>query len=583
MQQNTFWGRAAQAGMVVTAAVLFGGCASIKSDSASAALQADAMPVVQQASSESMSVDDELMFQLMAGELAGHFGQLKESVAYYMQAARLSRDPQVAARATSIALYAEDEASALEAAQRWVDLQPTGLEARRTLAMLLVQRGDPEAAIDHFEYLLKHAPGPADNGFMLIGATLSQEKDAGTALKSMRMLVNRHPDEAQAHYAYANLALGAKRHDQAVKAANKALAIDPNLIEAGVVRARALLMLGRTDQAVSSMQQTVQSAPDNYDLRTAYAKMLLQVQRFEPARNEFSTLLKQRPKDADLLYTLGLLDLQQEDYAGASWHFSRLIKTSQRIDEARYYLGRVAQERERSQEAIEWFSQVEEGQYQIDAQVRIASILAAEGKLEQGRAQLKRARDSQNKASAIVQLYLAEGQILGALDQYRAGIDLFDRALSEYPGNSDLLYSRALMAEKVGRIDQLEADLHAILKDDPDNATALNALGFTLADRKKRVREAFGYIKRAYRARPDDPAVIDSMGWVHFRLGNYARAEQFLRRAFELLPDGEIAGHLSELMWARGHKEEARSVLREALNREPQHEYLLELRERYTP
>lgn len=581
MQSDIVWSRPIHLGIMAITAVLCGGCASFGGDSASATSPGEMAGIVRAASSQAASAD-ELMYQLMAGELAGQFGDLDGSVAYYMRAARLSDDPRVAERAASIALYAEDEGNALQAAQRWVELNPASLEGRQTLAMLLVRSDDAAAAMTHFDYLIERSPGASGNGFLLIGASLSQEKDSAAALEAMRLLVDRHADQAAAHYAYANLALAAEQHGEAVEAADRALAINADLLEASVVRARALLGLGDTAEAVDGMRQAVESAPDNVELRTAYAKMLVQVERFDQAREEFGALLEQRPADPDLLYTLGLLDLQQENYAEAGEHFARLIETGKRVDEARYYLGRVAQEARRFDEAIKWFNQVEEDQYKIDAQARIASILAEQGELGLGRDHLRRARAEASDIGAIVQLYLAEGQILGQADEYQAGLDLFDRALTEFPGNSDLLYARALMAEKVGRIDQLEADLRTILEEDPDNATALNALGFTLADRNERVQEAFGYITRAYEARPDDPAVIDSMGWVHFRLGDYAQAEQFLRRAFKLMPDGEIAGHLSELMWAQGDKEEARSLLREALDKEPLHEYLLELRQRYT-
>ena len=192
------------------------------------------------------------------------------------------------------------------------------------------------------------------------------------------------------------------------------------------------------------------------------------------------------------------------------------------------------------------------------------------------------ARNGAGDEEVSIRLYLAEGQLLREAKLYNAGMALYNRALTEHPGNGDLLYSRALMAEKLDRIDLLEADLRAILADDPDNATALNALGYTLADRNERIEEAFDYIQRALKARPDDPTVIDSMGWVQFRMGNFNEAEQYLRRAFELLQDAEIAGHLSEIMWMKGNKSEARNIIREALEREPEHEYLQELQQRFS-
>ncbi len=567
-------------GFATLAATFIVGCAGIESESAFAAPQTDIAGVTS-AAPPARAPATALMYELMAGEIAGHYGDLEGSVTHYLKALRLSDDPRVAERAASIALYAEDQGNALEAAERWVKLAPADPEAHQTLGVLHVRNGQPEAAMPHLEYLIEHAPGPPGNGFMLIGASLSQEENTDAALATMRMLVGRHANEPLAHYTYANLALGAAHYEDAASAAERALAIDSDLTEARVVRARALLASGKTGEAAVGMREAVQAAPEKDDLRLAYAKMLVQIERFDEARAQFGILLEKRPQDPELLYTLGLLDLQDRNYAEAGQYFQRLNSSGQRISEARYYLGRVAQEQKRLDDAIEWYGQVEAGQYRIDAQARTAAIFGQRGNLDQGRDYLHRARLEESEPVNVVQLYLAEGQLLREAGRYQAGMKLFGNALEQHPGNSDLLYARALMAEEIGRVDRLEADLRAILRADPDNATALNALGFTLADHNERVREALGYIERAYAARPDDPAVIDSMGWVHFRLGNYGQAEQYLRRAFKLLPDSEIAGHLSELMWTQGQKEEARSVLREALAREPQHEYLLELRDRY--
>jgi len=347
------------------------------------------------------------------------------------------------------------------------------------------------------------------------------------------------------------------------------------------VRARALLGSGDAAQAASEMREATRATPDDDALRLGFAKMLIQMERFGEARAQFRRLLKERPENPELLYTLGLLDLQERHYANAGKYFQRLNDSGRRIHEARYYLGRVAQERKQFDEAVEWYGQVSRGPFWIDAQVRTAAIFGQRGELEEGRDYLSQARLAEREAVNVVQLYLAEGQLLSEAGRYQAGINLFGEALAEHPRNSDLLYARALMAEQIGRIYRLEADLRTILDADPNNATALNALGFTLVDHNERVPEALGYIERAFAARPNDPAVIDSMGWAHFRLGEYARAEQYLHRAFKLLPDSEIAGHLSEVLWTRGQKNEARSVLRDALAKEPEHEYLLELRDRY--
>jgi tetratricopeptide (TPR) repeat protein len=282
------------------------------------------------------------------------------------------------------------------------------------------------------------------------------------------------------------------------------------------------------------------------------------------------------------VYTLGLLNLQQENFAQAKQYFTKLVEQNARVDDAHYYLGRVAEEQGNKQEAIAEFQKVGEGEQYLESVARIAGLYAETKDLNFAREYLSSRRREINQPEGIVQLYLAEGQLLYDRAKYTDAMDLYSRGLMEYPGNIDLLYARALTAEEIDRVDLLEADLRAILEDDPNNASALNALGYTFADRNYRIHEALGFIERALKIRPDDPAVMDSMGWVQFRLGNYTKAETYLRKAFALLDDAEVIGHLGELLWAKGDHEEARKMLREALQRHPDDEYLNKLLEKYS-
>jgi tetratricopeptide (TPR) repeat protein len=530
----------------------------------------------------SYSDDSELIYQVLAGEIAGQMGAIDQAVNHYISASKVSNDAQVAERATRVALYANDNVNALDAAKRWVELAPNSLESRQTLATLYLRNGLPDQAIPHFDYVINSAKGGSGNRFILIGATLASEKDQEMALNAMKSLVERHQTNARAHFALANLALGARRYRLAITAGNKALEIDPKLIQAQGVRARAFMALGETKQALKAMEDAVASAPHNYELRVTYGRMLVQAKRYDKARTEFTHLVKQRPKDPDLLYTLGLLNLQQQHYDAAAKNFKGLLDSDKHASAGHYYLGRVAEERGSYSKAKQWYLKVGEGEYYLDTQIRIADVLVKLGSLQGAREHFEKARAEVNDEAASVKLYLAEGQLLRDAELYHAGMQVYNRALTEHSGNGDLLYARALMAEKIDRLDLLEADLRAILATDPENATALNALGYTLADRNERIQEAFQYIKRALVVRPDDPTVMDSMGWVQFRMGNYTVAEQYLRRAFELMQDAEIAGHLSELIWEKGDKTEARNLLQRALEKDPDHEYLQDLQQRFS-
>jgi tetratricopeptide (TPR) repeat protein len=321
----------------------------------------------------------------------------------------------------------------------------------------------------------------------------------------------------------------------------------------------------------------IQARPDDTDLRLAYAQMLVKAKRYEGARKQFEYVASKQPKNADLLYTLGLLNIEIQHYDDATTYLQRVLKLGKHVVDSSFYLGRIAENRGLYQDAIGWYIRVNEGQYVIEAQLRIAVMLAKLGHMDKAREHLARMRLELDNAEQQIDLFLMEGNLLEEAKAYDAGLRLYNRALDNYPGHIDLIYARAMLYEKMDRIDLMEKDLRQILDKDPGNATALNALGYTLADRTDRYQEALQYIQMALRERPNDPAVIDSMGWVQFRLGNLDAAERYLRKANALLDDDEIASHLGEVMWVRGNRQEALDLLKEALKKFPDSQKLKSL------
>ena len=185
--------------------------------------------------------------------------------------------------------------------------------------------------------------------------------------------------------------------------------------------------------------------------------------------------------------------------------------------------------------------------------------------------------------SSLVRIYLTEGELLRTSKRYEKAMEVYNTALGIIPENTDLLCARALTAERIGRVDILERDIKTILKTQPDNGHALNALGFTLADQTERYEEAYGYLKRAIEILPDDPAVIDSLGWVNYRLGRFDEAIRLLRKALSRFDDGEIAAHLGEVLWASGAQEDAKKVWEKSLLKFPNDSYLLDVMRRLIP
>lgn len=558
--------------LVIAIAATLAGCSGLQTTTRA--------PTAESSRAEAADARSELMYQVLVGEVAGQRGDFDTSVHYYVKAAEASDDPLIAQRATQIAVYAGKYDAALRAARRWAQLEPSNLEAQQFAAMLSIRAGDPDGALPYLESVLALTAEEPSEGFAVVSQLLAREGHPELAARAMALLVERHPDVATAHHGLSVLSLAAEDFETALSAAERALELDPDLIEARISRARALMGLERNDEALASVEQMLVEMPKHHDLRLTYARMLLEQERYDEALTQFERVAEARPGDGDLLFTIGLLSIEAQRYEEARTYLERSLNTGRHVNEAHYYLGRIAEQQGDFKEGIAWYVKVLEGEHHFDAQTRIALLLGRLGHPDKARDHLASLRERFGEDDAQVRLFLVEGQVLGEARQYEEAMKLYNEALLLYPGDADLLYARALMAEKVDRLDVLEADLRAILERDPDNATALNALGYTLADRTDRYQEAFGYISRALEQRPDDPAVIDSMGWVQFRLGNLEKAEEYLRRAFDQFPDPEVAAHLVEVLWVRGERAEARQILEDALAENPESEPLLEVKGR---
>jgi len=278
-------------------------------------------------------------------------------------------------------------------------------------------------------------------------------------------------------------------------------------------------------------------------------------------------------------YALGLLLLQTNRAEEAKQQFVALLRLGQRTDAARYYLGQIAENADQTDTAISEYKRVSRGEHYLNAQIRAAVLLAENGDITTARSHLHGL--PQPSAQQAVRIYRAEAEILSRVDDLQGAMAVYDRALVEYEGNQDLLYARAMLAERLDRIDILEADLNSILSKDPDNADALNALGFTLADRTDRHEEALVLIERAIAIKPDDFYIVDSMGWVLYRLGRYEESLNYLQRALVLSNDPEVAAHLGEVLWVIGKRDAAREVWDTALQTTPEDQRLLEVIKRF--
>ena len=385
-------------------------------------------------------------------------------------------------------------------------------------------------------------------------------------LKSFNSLLARHPDNGQLIFGKALL----MQQDGDAEGALKLLENNPP--QAGEVapvllRARILQSLNRGDEALPLLKKSIQQYPQDKRLALTYARALVEQNRMDEAKAQFASLVQQYPDDDELRYSLALVCLEAKAWDEAKGYLQELIERDSHVDSAHLNLGRIAEERNDPQAALLEYAQVGPGNDYLPAQLRQADILMSNGRTDEAEKRLAAARDAE--PDYAIQLYLIQAETLSANKQGERAWKLLQQALLQYPDDLNLLYTRAMQAEKRNDLAQLEKDLRLIIKRDPDNAMALNALGYTLSDRTTRYAEAKVLIEQAHALNPEDPAVLDSLGWVNYRLGNLDEAERLLRQALERFPDQEVAAHLGEVLWANGKQREARQIWEKFLKEQP--------------
>ena len=519
----------------------------------------------------------DLLFAVMAGELSGKLGDLESSQVYYAQVLELTDDPDIIERAMRVAIRSKDWPQALHAAKRWAAVQPERIETQQVLGVLFLSTGDVDGAEQSFLKVMQAASDSPRQGFAIVMATLSQVKHVENSLALMERLVSQHFTSAYGHLAYANLAMGAGKYRLAVDESELALGFNPKLTKARILRARALNALGDHELALKEMQELVDSEPENYEQRMGYAQMLLQASLYLEAAEQFEMLLEIRPEEINVAYMLGLTYVQAREYEKGQFYFQALVDENRRLDESFYYLGMIAEELGDSEQAQAMYLEVAFGEWYLEASMRLADLYYETEGVDKAREHLKSVRDDLQDVGNVVRIYLAEGSLLYQKQHHQLAYEVYSQGLLEFPKHFDLLYARAISSESLDQIDMFEADMRSIIEADPKHVDALNALGYTLVNRNLKISEAKSFIERAYALRPLDPAIIDSMGWLHFRLGNYRESESFLRNAIDKTYDAEIVGHLVELLRATARQREANDLLKQARDRFPDDEYLQKL------
>lgn len=530
-----------------------------------------------------VELSPKILFQLLLAEVAGQRGRMADAAELYLSLARETRDPRIARRAAELGLHARRFDVALESAQLWMVLEPDSPRARQTLIGLLAVQGRSNELKQQVAAMLAAEPQHVQQNLLHLNRLFARGGDRQMVRALIDEVTEPYLGYAEAHYARAIAAFEAQDLPAARRAIERTIELKPDWESAALFHAQ---LIEDRAQAVALLAGYLATHPDWRDVRLARARALVALKRYEEARQEFGILLSQGASDpaknGDVIFAVAVLSLQLNDTAAAETQLRKLVEIGHvEVDKARFYLGQIAEEAKRWPEALAWFETVGPGEHYLSARLHSANILAKQGKIEEARRLL--AASNATNPRERVQLLIGEAQLLRDAGRLADAHAVLVAGLAQQPDQPELLYETALLAERLGRTEELETRLRRLISLQPDHAHAYNALGYSLADRNQRLPEARELIDRALVLAPNDPFILDSKGWVLFRQGETQAALDVLKQAFSIRPDPEIAAHMGEVLWALGRQAEARELWEKARREHPSSDTLAETIKRFLP
>ena len=538
----------------------------------------------------------DLFYRLLLGDVALQRGDVTLAARAYIDAARVARDAKVARRATEIAIASRQRNLVQDAAKLWAELDPAAERPKRVLAALAADTSKgaiPSSAADdelrsRIERVLADAAlqgtGVADV-FLQLNQLFAQQPDKRAVLALIRQVAKPYPTTPEAHFAVALAAFAAgddmATASEATAEVDRALELRPDWDRAAILKGE-ILARQSAAAAIQALEPYVAAHPASKTATGALAQHYVDEKRFSDARALMQKLWDREPQSRDLEFAVAAIALQMKDYAGAERLLLDLRKANYgepgAID---LYLAQVAEDTKQYDVAIQRYQAVTEGDRAWLAKLRIAAMYGKEGRVAEAQRYLA-GIETVTKEQKI-QVRQAEAQLLRESGDDAGAYRVLAQGLEDNPDTPDLIYDLAMVAEKLNKVDEAETRLKRLVELKPDDAQALNALGYTLVDRTQRTDEGLALIERAHKLSPKDPFILDSLGWAFYRMGRLEEAERYLKLALEGRPDAEIAAHLGEVLWRKGDREQARALWKAQLDSNPENPVLKETVKRLAP
>ncbi|HKT97141.1 MAG TPA: tetratricopeptide repeat protein [Paraburkholderia sp.] len=532
----------------------------------------------------SVPLTSQIVFQVLAAEIALQRNQPAPAYQTYLALARDTHDPRMAQRATEIALAAQSPTDALTAVQLWQQYAPDSERAAQLDASLLVLAGKPADAQPLLARELARVPADSRGQALLsLQLLLSRGPNRAGGLDTLKALLKDDMNRPEAQLALGRQELLVDDVPAARKAFEQALAIKADYLPAALM----LAQMGPEErqEGIASIEKYVQQNPKSREGRLALAQTYLAADRLDDAKKQFEILHKANSTDLMPLMALSLIDVQQKKYDEARQYLMQYSQVAEKTPGADpgqgyIYLAQLAAEQKDDAGAQQWLDKIQPNSQQyVPAQITRAQMLDKQGKIDDARRQLASIQADDPRDQALIAR--TDASILFDAKRYPEAEARLAKATADFPDDPDLTYDYAMAAEKNGHYEVMEAQLRKLIKTQPDNPQAYNALGYSLADRNLRLQEADKLVEKASALAPDDAFIMDSVGWVKYRMGDNADAIKLLRKAYSLQPNAEIGAHLGEVLWKNGDQAGALQAWREARKLEPDNDTLLKTLKRF--
>ena len=437
---------------------------------------------------------------------------------------------------------------------------------------MLISTGKLAEAKPHLEKLLAKEETRAE-GFLYLNSLFARQTDKNAVLNLVQELAKPYPDLPETHFSIAQAAWAASKNELAINELNTAENLRPGWEMSAVLQGQVLFSQS-PDTALGFYRKFLDQYPNAHEVRLTMARLLVNQKRFDEAKAEFVKLVQVSNGNPEVLVIVGLLSFQVTDYAEAEKYFQQALKGGFKDQDQIYlYLGQTAEKQKHDDQALTWYNQVQPGERYLDAKLDIANLTARTQNVDAAIQMLDELDELTTEQQTLV--IQAQANLLSQAKRYLEAYDLLDQAINNLPNTPEIVYDYAMAAERVQRLDVTEKELRKLIQLKPDFAQAYNALGYTLADRNVNLDEARKLIEKALTLSPNDHYILDSMGWVHYRMGKLDKAVDYLRRAYTAQTDPEIAAHLGEVLWQQGKHDEAVKTWEDALRDHPENEVLL--------